>query len=122
MFDQCLEGDFTEANRALAFAAKKKAKDSKSRATKAEEGRQATAAYHLDGIEEGTTSAILEPQRWIPLAGAIDCFDIHTHGDGERSHGNSTAESASSFSKSVKHATKRSGKQTRQKSSWNKGQ
>jgi hypothetical protein len=128
MFDQCLEGDFTEAHQALAFERKQKRKESSARMSLADEGRQATAVFHQQGEEDDgdlspapNSTMIEEPKKWIPCATMVECFDIHTHGDGERSHGNSTTESASSFSKSVKHATKRAGKQTRQKSSWNKG-
>ena len=96
----------------------KKKKENHNSVLLAEEGKDATAAFHGDCDDQDD---IVE-RSWKPLTGSIQCHDIHTHGEGERSHGNSLQQSNASFCKSVKHATKKSNKQTRQKSSWNKNQ
>lgn len=118
MFDECLEHNYSEAKKALSIALFKKKKENHNSVLLAEEGKDATAAFHGDCDDQDD---IVE-RSWKPLTGSIQCHDIHTHGEGERSHGNSLQQSNASFCKSVKHATKKSNKQTRQKSSWNKNQ
>jgi hypothetical protein len=123
MFDQCLEGDETEARKSL--------KKEEERIKKEKERRERRGGYHVVGRsvaeEEESVSvanhneAVVKPKSWSPFTSPIMCFDIHTHNTGERSHGNSTTSSTKGFGKSVKNATKHGEKPSKTKSSWNKG-
>ena len=119
MFDECLENNYSEAKKALSMEYANKKKSAASLLVLAKEGKEATAAFHR---EEGNGNEEFVERRWKPFSGSIPCHDIHTHSEGERSSGNSSNQSTASFGKSLKNSTKKSNKQTRQKSSWNKNQ